>query len=81
MTMRPARPVSAEVPFRPAQPPWWPSPGPSPVAPVPPAPVYSPVRWSNPYGQPGSHDARAHRVLTAAEAERYGLLTGRIKRR
>ena len=26
-------------------------------------------------------DARAHRVLTAAEAERYGLLTGQIERR
>ena len=24
--------------------------------------------------------ARAHRVLTAAEAERYGLLTGQIER-
>jgi ATP-dependent Clp protease, protease subunit len=56
MTMRPARPVSAEVPFHPAQPPWWPSPAPSPVAPVPRAPLYSPVRLSNPYGQPGSHE-------------------------
>ena len=45
MTMRPALTVSAEVPFRPAQPPL--------------------VAVARP----------------AAEAERYGLLTGQIKRR
>jgi hypothetical protein len=29
----------------------------------------------------GHLDAEGHRVLTAAEAERYGLLTGQIERR
>jgi ATP-dependent Clp protease, protease subunit len=79
VTMHPARPVSAEVPFRPGQPPWRPSPAPSPVPPVPPAPMYSPVRILNPDnppgipGQPGSH----HRPGSPERPELYERLLER----
>jgi ATP-dependent Clp protease protease subunit len=65
MIIRPAGPVSAEVPFRPGQPHWWPSPGPapSPFTPPPsaPGPLQNSVRvWLDPNERPGLYD----RLLT-----------------
>ncbi len=74
MTMRPASPVgpaspvSAEIPFRPGQPPWWPSPAP-PAFPSPPAPapVHAPARvWLDPGERPGLYDRLMERRIVMA---------------
>lgn len=66
MTMHPASPVSANIPFRPGQPPWWPSPVP-PVAPPAPAPVHTPARvWLDPGERPGLYDRLMDRRIVMA---------------
>ncbi len=71
MIIRPAGPVSAEVPFRPGQPHWWPSPGPapSPFTPPPsaPGPLQNSVRvWLDPNERPGLYDRLLERRIVMA---------------
>jgi len=69
MTMRPARPVSAEVPFRPGQPPWWPPAAP-PAVPAPPAPVHTPARvWLDPGERPGLYERLLERRIVMAHGQ------------
>lgn len=84
MTIRPASPSSAEVPFRPGQPPWWPSPAvpaPSPFAPPPsaPEPVRSPVRaWLDPQERPGLYDRLLERRIVMAHGHLDGEAATRL---